>query len=62
MNTEKQPGQQSNPQDPTQRDKDQQQKSGQHDRECHGQHDPQRDRKPGQGQQGDMPDKDRKSA
>jgi hypothetical protein len=55
MNTEKQPGQHSNPQDPNQRDRDQQQKSGQ-------QHDPQRDRKPGQGQQNEMPDKDKKSA
>ncbi|MGC2194029.1 MAG: hypothetical protein WA628_05095 [Terriglobales bacterium] len=61
MNTEK-PGQQSDPQDPTQRDKDQQQKGGQQNREGYGQHNPQQDRKPGQGQQGDMPDKDRKSA
>jgi hypothetical protein len=62
MNTEKQPGQHSNPQDPTQRDKDQPQKSGQPDREGYGQTDPQRDRKPGQGQQGGTPEKDRKSA
>lgn len=60
MNPEKQPGQQSNPQDPTQRDRDQQQKSGQQDRQSHGQHDQQQDRKPGQGQ--DTPDRDRKSA
>ncbi len=60
MNTEK-PGQQSNPQDPTQRDRDQQQKGGQQERESYGQSDQQRDRKPGQGQQ-DMPDKEKKSA
>jgi hypothetical protein len=61
MNTEKQPGQHPNPQDPTQRDKDQQ-KSGQQDREGYGQQDPQRDRKPGQGQQGDVPEKDKRTA
>lgn len=61
MNTEKQPGQHSNPQDPTQRDKDQP-KSGQQDREGYGQHDPQKDRKPGQGQPGDVPEKDKRTA
>jgi hypothetical protein len=52
MNTEK-PGQQSNPQDPTQRDRDQ---------EKQGQHDQQTDRKPGQGQQGEVDDQQKKSA
>jgi len=56
MNTEK-PGQQSNPQDPSQRDRDNE-KSGQ---QRSGQNDPQKDRKPGQGQQGDI-ERDKKSA
>jgi hypothetical protein len=60
MNTEK-PGQQSNPQDPTQRDRDQQ-KQGQRDQQSYGQHDPQKDRKPGQGQQGDADEQEKKSA
>ncbi len=54
MNTEK-PGQQSNPQDPTQRDRDQ-------EKQGHSQHDQEKDRKPGQGQQGDVDDQQRKSA
>jgi hypothetical protein len=57
MNTEK-TGQQSNPNDPTQRDQD---KQGQRDQEGHGQTDQQKDRKPGQGQQ-DVNDRERKSA
>jgi len=60
MNTEK-TGQQSNPQDPTQRDRDQE-KQGQRDQQGYGQHDQQKDRKPGQGQQGDMDDQQKKSA
>jgi hypothetical protein len=60
MNTEK-PGQQSNPQDPTQRDRDQE-KQGQRDQPSYGQHDPQKDRKPGQGQQGDVNEREKKSA
>jgi hypothetical protein len=59
MNTEK-TGQQSNPQDPTQRDKDQE-KQGQRDQQGYGQHDQQKDRKPGQGQ-GDVDDQQKKSA
>ncbi len=59
MNTEK-PGQQSNPQDPTQRDRDQE-KQGQRDQQGSG-HDPQKDRKPGQGQQGDVDEQEKKSA
>lgn len=58
MDTQK-PGQ-SNPQDPTQRDRDP--KSGQHDQGSYGQNDPMKDRKPGPGQSGDVSDKDRKSA
>jgi len=62
MNTEK-PGQSN--QDVTERDRNNE-KTGQHgeqrDQQGHGQNDPQKDRKPGQGgQQGDI-DKDRKSA
>jgi hypothetical protein len=57
MNTEKQPGQHSTPQDSTQKEKDQQQKSGQQDREGYNQ-----DRRPGQGNQGNVPEKDRKTA
>jgi hypothetical protein len=60
MNTEK-TGQQSNPQDPTQRDKDQE-KQGQRDQQGYGQHDQQKDRKPGQGQQDDVDDQQKKSA
>jgi hypothetical protein len=57
MNTEKQPGQHSNPPDSTQKEKDQQPKSGQQDREGYNQ-----DRKPGQGNQGNVPEKDKKTA
>jgi hypothetical protein len=57
MSTEK-TGQQSNPNDPTQRDQD---KQGQRDQEGYGQTDEQKDRKPGQGQQ-DVNDRERKSA
>jgi hypothetical protein len=67
-NTEK-TGQQSNPQDPTQRDRDQekqgqrdQQGSGQRDQQGSGQRDQQKDRKPGQGQQDDVDDQQKKSA
>jgi len=60
MNTEK-TGQQSNPQDPTQRDRDQE-KQGQRDQQGYGQNDQQKDRKPGQGQQGDVDDQQKKSA
>jgi hypothetical protein len=60
MNTEK-PGQQSNPQDPTQTDREQQKKD-QHGQEGYGQHDQQKDRKPGQVQQDDMNDREKKSA
>jgi hypothetical protein len=60
MNTEK-TGQQSNPQDPTQRDRDQE-KQGQRDQQGYGQNDQQKDRKPGQGQQGDQDDQQKKSA
>ena len=60
MNTEK-TGQQSNPQDPTQRDRDQE-KQGQRDQQSYGQHDQQKDRKPGQGQQAEVDDTERKSA
>ena len=60
MNTEK-TGQQSNPQDPTQRDKDQE-KQGQRDQQGYSQNDQQKDRKPGQGQQGDVDDQQKKSA
>lgn len=58
MDTEK-PGQHSNPQDPSQKDPH---KSGQHDQGNYGQHDPGKERKPGQGQSGEVDDKDRKSA
>ena len=60
MTTEK-TGQQSNPQDPTQRDRDQE-KQGQRDQQGYGQSDQQKDRKPGQGQQGDADDQQKKSA
>jgi hypothetical protein len=60
MNTEK-PGQQSDPQDPTQRDRDNEQSGQQRDQQGYGQNDPQKDRKPGQGQQGDI-ERDKKSA
>jgi hypothetical protein len=57
MDTEKS-GQQSNQQDPTQRDRDQ--KSGQQG--GFGQNDPLKDRKPGQSQTDDTADKERRSA
>ena len=59
MSTEK-TGQQSNPNDPNQRDRDLE-KQGQRDEQGYGQTDQQKDRKPGQGQQ-DVKDRDRKSA
>ena len=59
MDTEK-TGQQSNPNDPTQRDRDQD-KQGQRDQQGYDQTDQQKDRKPGQGQQ-DANDRERKSA
>ena len=59
MSTEK-TGQQSNPNDPTQRDQDKGQQ-GQRDQQGYGQTDQQKDRKPGQGQQ-DVNDRERKSA
>jgi hypothetical protein len=59
MSTEK-TGQQSNPNDPTQRDQDKQGQQGQRDQQGYGQTDQQKDRKPGQGQQDN--DRERKSA
>jgi hypothetical protein len=59
MNTEK-PGQQSN-QDPNQTDREQQKKD-QTGEGTYGQHDQQKDRKPGQGQQDDVNDREKKSA
>jgi hypothetical protein len=59
MSTEK-TGQQSNQNDPNQRDRDLDQQ-GQRDQQGFGQTDQQKDRKPGQGQQ-DVNDRERKSA